>query len=63
MGTKGSNIHTVNARGKVIEVGADGWAVCGDCGGEYHPDDMRNSSICNTCHNDLHADDWTMEDA
>ena len=52
----------VNSNGKKIAVGADGWAVCGDCGGEHHPDDMKNSERCITCHDDLHCDDWTMED-
>ena len=52
-----------NSKGKSITVDASGWAVCDDCGGEFHPDDMKNNVICLTCHDDLHSDDWTMEDA
>jgi len=53
----------VNIKGKSITVDASGLAVCDDCGGEFHPDDMKNNVICLTCHDDMHADDWTMEDA
>ncbi len=57
------NTTTVrNYRGTKIEVGADGLAFCDNCTGEYDPDDMAGAKICVTCHHDLHADDWTMED-
>jgi predicted Zn-ribbon and HTH transcriptional regulator len=52
----------VNSNGKSIAVDAQGWALCDDCGGEYHPDDMKNDRRCFTCHNDIHCDDWTMDD-
>ena len=53
---------TINARGKTIKVYADGTANCCDCGGDYHPDDMKDSMLCLVCYDDRHADDWTMED-
>jgi hypothetical protein len=54
----------VNNKGTLITVNLEsGWTFCDDCGGEFHPDDMKNNVICLTCHDDLHADDWTMEDA
>lgn len=52
----------VNNKGRKVQVGADGWAFCHDCTGEFHPDDMRNEYRCLTCHDDLHHLDWTMED-
>ena len=52
----------VNNKGRKIKVDASGWALCDDCGGEYHPDDMKNDRRCFTCHNDMHCDDWTMDD-
>jgi hypothetical protein len=54
--------RVTNSNGKSIAVVAEGWAVCGDCGGEYHPDDMKYDGLCITCHNDIHCDDWTMDD-
>ena len=53
---------TINARGKSIKVYADGTANCCDCGGDYHPDDMKDSMLCLVCYDDRHADDWTMDD-
>jgi hypothetical protein len=35
---------------------------CCDCGGDYHPDDMKDSMLCLVCYDDRHCDDWTMED-
>jgi hypothetical protein len=62
--TKANGKSTItNARGKRIEVFANGTAECYSCGNECHPDDMRDSKLCLICHDDLHADDWTMEDA
>lgn len=52
----------INARGKTIKVYADGTANCCDCGGDYHPDDMKDSMLCLVCYDDRHADDWTMDD-
>jgi len=61
--TKANGTTTIiNARGKSIKVYADGTANCCDCGGDYHPDDMRDSMLCLVCYDDRHADDWTMED-
>jgi len=51
-----------NSKGKRIAVDARGWTYCDDCGGEFQPDDMAGDKLCLTCHDDLHADDWTMED-
>ena len=60
--TEGKAKRVVNENGKSIAVDASGWALCDDCGGEYHPDDMKNDRRCFTCHNDMHCDDWTMDD-
>jgi DnaJ-class molecular chaperone len=51
-----------NANGKWIDVDAKGMAYCESCTGEYDIDDMKDKHTCITCHNDLHCDDWTMED-
>ena len=58
--TEGKRV--VNVNGKSINVGASGFAVCGNCTDEHHPDDMKYDGMCYTCHNDIHCDDWTLDD-
>jgi hypothetical protein len=52
----------VNGKGKRIKVDAKGWAWCENCTCECNPDDMVNDYHCVDCNNDLHSDDWTMDD-
>ena len=59
-----NNTTTVrNYKGVKVEVDAKGLAFCDSCTGEFDPDDMKGAKLCVNCYHDLHADDWTMEDA
>jgi hypothetical protein len=52
-----------NSNGAWIEVNEEGVAYCDSCTNEQHIDDMLNSKVCLICDEDLHSDDWTMEEA
>ena len=57
--------YTVSMMNTETEAKANGTTTtinCCDCGGDYHPDDMKDSMLCLVCYDDRHADDWTMED-